>query len=222
MAVGLHSGLKALLCKRLGASCGLWMVLSTGAAIGLVCLVDPAMAGDPAVSVQPTPFAPVSAPGEKPFTKIAGEKIGVYRPVDFSFKDLWPPFWNGRGVSSGDFDNDGDEDIVLPSTDRGLHLFENTGGGNFTEVDLKIGAYSRLPATIAAFVDLNNDGWLDLYLSGYQAGMFILWNEQGSYSFDRIQAMANRRDAVLADAIAFGDVDQDGDLDVAVGNWASG
>ena len=222
MAAGSHSGLKVLLGKLLGRCRGLRPVLSIGAAILLVCPVAPAMAGGPAVSVNATPFAPVSAPGEKPFTKVAGEKIGVYRPVDFSFKDLWPPFWNGRGVSSGDFDNDGDDDIVLPSTDRGLHLFENTGDGKFVEVDLNIGAYSRLPAIIAAFVDLNNDGWLDLYLSGYQAGMFILWNEQGSYSFDRIQPVVNRPDAVLADALAFGDVDRDGDLDIAVGNWASG
>jgi len=172
--------------------------------------------------VRPTPFAPVSAPGEKPFTKIAGEKIGVYRPIEFSFRDLWPPFWNGRGVSSGDFDNDGDQDIVLPSTDRGLHLFENTDAGNFTEVKLDMGIYSRLPTMLAAFVDLNNDGWLDLVLSGYQTGLFILWNDQGSYSFDRIQQVANRPDAVLSQALSFGDVDQDGDLDIAVGNWAAG
>ena len=36
------------------------------------------------------------------------------------------------------------------------------------------------------------------------------------------QPVANRPDAVLADALAFGDVDRDGDLDIAVGNWASG
>jgi hypothetical protein len=222
MVVEFRSGLEALLGKRFGASRGAHPILSIGAAILLGCSAAPAMAGEPGISVDSTPFAPISAPGEKPFTKIAGEKIGVYRPLEFSFKDLWPPFWNGRGVSSGDFDNDGDQDIVLASTDRGLHLFENTGAGNFTEVDLKIGVYSRLPTTIAAFVDLNNDGWLDLYLSGYQAGMFVLWNENGSYSFDRIQPVANRPDAVLADALAFGDVDRDGDLDIAVGNWASG
>lgn len=214
MAADIWPGVKTLLVTRL-AIVAMFLILAAlpASAAGI---------GDAVVSVRAARLAQMSAPGEKPFTRVEGEAIGVYRPVEFSFKDLWPPFWNGRGVSSGDFDNDGDEDLVFPSTDRGLHLFENTGSGHFAEIKLEMGAYSGLPAFVAAFVDLNNDGWLDLFLSGYQAGLFVLWNEQGTYSFDRIQQIANRPDAVLAKAISFGDVDRDGDLDLAVGNWASG
>jgi hypothetical protein len=233
MAAGVRFGITRSLDNWRSAGCRSHLIAPTAANALFLLVVFPSTALIPAtapaadpdnatVSIRATPFAPISAPGEKPFTRIEGEAIGVYRPVEFSFKDLWEPFWNSRGVSSGDFDNDGDEDLVLASTDRGLHLFENTGTGQFTEVKLQMGIYSDLPAFLAAFVDLNNDGWLDLFLSGYQAGLFVVWNENGAYSFDRIQRVANRQDAVLSQALAFGDVDQDGDLDVAVGNWASG
>ncbi len=168
------------------------------------------------------PFKARTGAGEKPFTRIEAEQIGVYRPLEFSFKDLWPPFWNGRGISSGDFDRDGDDDIVLASTDRGLHIFSNDGSGRFSEIDLKLKKIKPLAVFMAAPVDMDNDGWLDLFLATYRQGNHILWNDRGRFDEKNLTSVKNRDDAILSKALSFGDVDRDGDLDVAVGNWASG
>lgn len=168
------------------------------------------------------PFKPRSKAGEKPFTRIEAEQIGIYRPLEFSFKDLWPPFWNGRGISSGDVDRDGDDDVILASTDRGLHVFLNDGSGRFAEADLNLKKINSLAVFMAAPVDMNNDGWLDLFLTTYRQGNHILWNDQGSFDEKNLTPVKNRDDAILSKALSFGDVDRDGDLDVALGNWASG
>lgn len=167
-------------------------------------------------------LAPPSPAGEKPFTRMESREIGIYRPVEFSIKDFWPPFWNGRGVSSGDIDRDGDDDIVLGSSDRGVHIFENLGDGTFKDVTPDMPLVKTLPIIIAALVDIDNDGWLDIFTTAYRTGNRILWNEQGRFSEDRMSEVKNRDDAVLTKSLAFGDIDKDGDVDAFVGNWAAG
>lgn len=191
--------------------------------LGLILMAPSMVAAETGtVVVTSQPFTEMSSPADHLFTRMDGSDIGVSRPLDFSFRDFWPPFWNGRGISSGDFDNDGDDDLVLASTDKGMHLFENGGDGKFTEVSISMGTWVDFPGMLAGFVDLNNDGWLDIFISGYHAGMHVLWNDNGSFDFSRTSQINNQPDAVLAHAVSFGDVDRDGYLDLAVGNWAAG
>jgi hypothetical protein len=77
-----------------------------------------------------------------------------------------------NGVAIGDFDNDGFEDIFL----GGLHhstLYHNNGNGTFTDVTAKAGLkfndseFGPLWSVGAAWVDVNNDGWLDLFIVNY-------------------------------------------------------
>ncbi|OUS08851.1 hypothetical protein A9Q96_00455 [Rhodobacterales bacterium 52_120_T64] len=174
------------------------------------------------ISVSSKPFAEISPAADKLFTRLNGIDIGVSRPLEYSFRDFWPPFWNGRGISSGDFDNDGDDDLVLASSDQGMHLFENLGGGQFEEVTLNKGKWVDFPGMLAGFVDLNDDGWLDIFVSGYTSGMHILWNENGAFDFENVSKIENNSETILAHAVSFGDVDHDGDLDLSVGNWSAG
>jgi hypothetical protein len=73
----------------------------------------------------------------------------------------------GQGVAVGDYDNDGDLDLYVTAIGRG-YLFRNDGKGHFDEVALQVGA--RGPhgwLTGAAFLDVDNDGDLDLFIANY-------------------------------------------------------
>jgi enediyne biosynthesis protein E4 len=79
-----------------------------------------------------------------------------------------------NAVAIGDYDNDGREDIFVGGV-HGRHLYHNEGGA-FTDVTVKAGLdrwndpqYGPLWTTGAAWVDVNNDGLLDLFVVNYLA-----------------------------------------------------
>jgi len=174
----------------------------------------------PQVTVQARPFGAPSPAGETAFTRLEGWEIGLDQPIEFGMADMWPPFWEGRSLSSGDIDNDGDMDLAIASTEVGLRLFANEGQGHFTPVAVDLGPLAAAPVFNAVIVDIDNDGWRDLFVATYQRGNFLM--PGSAEGFGAPQPVANRADAMLSMALTFGDPDRDGDLDVALGNWASG
>ena len=77
---------------------------------------------------------------------------------------------NVKGVSWGDYDNDGDEDLYVSNLGQPNRLYRNNGDGTFTDVGPELGVATIPPGdrTFATwFFDANNDGWLDLYVGGY-------------------------------------------------------
>src|SRR5215813_7868086 len=72
----------------------------------------------------------------------------------------------GMGVATGDYDNDGFEDIYVTCLGSN-HLLRNNGNGTFTDVTAKAGVNDPRWTTGAAFLDYDNDGKLDLFVSNY-------------------------------------------------------
>jgi enediyne biosynthesis protein E4 len=77
------------------------------------------------------------------------------------------------GVAIGDYDNDGHPDIFVTGIYRNT-LYHNNGDGTFTDVTVKAGLnksndpqYGPLWAVAAVWVDVNNDGLLDLFVVNY-------------------------------------------------------
>ncbi|WP_233341662.1 FG-GAP-like repeat-containing protein [Robiginitomaculum antarcticum] len=168
------------------------------------------------------PFAPRSPSASTLFTRGEAHTIGLDQPIEFSFKDMWPPFWEGRGITSGDIDRDGDLDIIIASTEVGFRVYLNDGTGQFLQDKALPKAISDLDIFNVALVDLDNDGWLDLFLTTYMSGNYVIPNREGALVTAGIKPVINRPDTPLTLAASFGDVDQDGDLDLAAGNWAAG
>ncbi|MBV9033825.1 MAG: CRTAC1 family protein [Acidobacteriaceae bacterium] len=76
------------------------------------------------------------------------------------------------GVAAGDYDNDGHPDLFVAGVGANK-LYHNNGDGTFTDVTAKAGLnridpdYGPMWAVAGAWVDVNNDGWLDLFVVDY-------------------------------------------------------
>jgi hypothetical protein len=72
----------------------------------------------------------------------------------------------GLGVSIGDYDNDGRDDVYLTAL-GGDHLLHNEGGGRFRDVTRESGIVNSAFATSSAWLDYDRDGRLDLFVANY-------------------------------------------------------
>ena len=72
----------------------------------------------------------------------------------------------GIGVSIGDYDNDGRDDVYITALE-GDRLFHNEGNGKFKDVTKQAGINNASFGTSAAWVDFDRDGKLDLFVANY-------------------------------------------------------
>lgn len=194
---------------------------ATGSAKVRVLSSKQPMAPD-GIEIDFAPYQPSSGPQAPGFERVEAWQIGIDHPVEFTFADMWPPFWEGRSIAAGDFDRDGDPDLVFASTVGGLYLYANDGNGQFEARQIDWSGVTERQIFNATLADIDNDGWLDLVLATYLDGEWVLPNRDGRFDMGAIYRVANRSDAVMVMASTFGDVDRDGDLDAVFGNWAAG
>ena len=72
----------------------------------------------------------------------------------------------GTGVTTGDYDNDGDVDLYVTNVEANV-LLQNDGGGHFTDVTESAGVGSAKWSASSAFFDMDRDGDLDLFVANY-------------------------------------------------------
>ena len=143
--------------------------------------------------------------------------------------------YSGMGANLGDFDNDGYLDIVITNfQDQTNSLYHNAQGGFFTEMSFAKGIGERSLPYLAwgvDFMDANNDGWLDLFIAnGHLDDNIAEIDPIGTYAQPNQLFLNHRgiRFSEISDAAitqqkvsrgtAFGDIDNDGDVDIVVSN----
>ena len=158
------------------------------------------------------------------FVRLSPEETGVRveNPYDDArmWGDLYPELADGSigtGVAIGEVDGDGRPDLFVVTKTKGCRLFRNLGGYRFLDVTEKagVGATPGMWNTGATFVDINNDGLLDIFVCRFNAPN-LLYVNQGDGTFKEM-AHAYGLDVVDACGMAyFCDYDRDGWLDVFI------
>jgi len=179
--------------------------------------------------------------GDGTFTDIATE-AGVTN-------DGWT-----KGVTAGDYDNDGDLDLYVSNFIEPNRLYRNNGDGTFTDVARSAGVtepsgprrssgssqdvVTGMSPTAGCsfptwFFDYNNDGWLDVFVAGYDADIEdlvadymgvthkatnpCLYRNNGDGTFTNVAEAVNLNHPYLPMGANFGDLDNDGYLDFYLG-----
>ena len=121
------------------------------------------------------------------------------------------------GTVCFDFDNDGDQDIYLVHDGYDPNfMYRNDGTGIFTEVGASIGVNTESFGMGVDVGDVNNDGFLDIYIANLGPNFLLLNNANGTYS--DISETANIGDSGMGWGCNLFDYDNDGLDDIYVAN----
>ena len=130
-------------------------------------------------------------------------------------------------VAVGDIDGDGDTDMIVanmltcttPSWCGSDHdrVYKNDGNGTFVDVTLTSLPMDFSGSYAVALGDIDGDGDLDMVI-GKSAAQNQLYLNDGTGAFSNVTAARLPSVSDTTDALAFGDIDGDGDLDMVVGN----
>jgi hypothetical protein len=141
-----------------------------------------------------------------------------------------------KGVSWGDYDNDGFPDLYASNMFGDNFLYRNRGDGTFEEIAAKLGVQQPFASFPTWWFDYDNDGWLDLFVVAYPnsveefvkhylgqapaAETLKLYRNDGHGGFADVSAAMGVARVVPSMGANVGDIDNDGFLDVYLGTGA--
>ena len=162
-----------------------------------------------------TDFFVVNSSGNKLYTN---NRLGNFD--DITYTSGFDPTDASRSVSVGDYNNDGFSDLFISDLSGQHDLYKNQGEEGFVkDFSLKDLSIENLKPRGHEFFDFDNDGWLDLIISGDPGdagakGLMLARNNQGT-SFENVSSsLPDPLPGVRS--LAIGDYNEDSDLDLFV------
>ncbi|HEU4722108.1 MAG TPA: VCBS repeat-containing protein [Gemmatimonadaceae bacterium] len=169
--------------------------------------------------------------GERPvFELLSADRTGVRFANTITTSDSLnvqtdPYIYNGGGVAAGDVDNDGLADLFFAGNMVPSRLYLNKGEMRFEDVTQRAGVATDRWVTGVTMVDINNDGFLDIYASvsgpawsSPESRANLLFVNNGNRTFTEAAAQYGIADRGFSTQSAFVDYDGDGCLDLFVLN----
>ena len=128
-----------------------------------------------------------------------------------------------RSVDWFDYDNDGDLDIFVANEGgENNTLYRNMGDGNFIAVTTGVIVTDGGDSFGSSVGDIDNDGDLDLFVANHSNQNDFLYKNNGDGTFTKVISDPVVTSGGYSVGSAFGDVDNDGDIDLFVTNAFSG
>lgn len=165
---------------------------------------------------------------EKQFTLRTADATGIVFSNDIKETDslnyfTYPYMYMGGGVAAGDINNDGLVDLFFTANMKSNKLYLNKGNFEFEDItkNANVGGDERW-FTGATMVDINNDGYLDIYVSVSGKGTNrnnLLYVNNGDLTFAEKGAIYGIDHNGHTTQSTFFDYDNDGDLDLYLANY---
>lgn len=203
-----------------------------------VCVASVAISANSQTSIVTEPLNPRSGPmGETLFTELPPERTGLTVVNSYDDPRMWGARYQemvfgtiGTGVAVADYDQDGRPDVFISVKTGGSRLYRNLGDFRFEDVTGSAGIALSSSGFMswfgggssedgkpwdqgAVFADVDNDGWLDLYVTCFDAPNRLYMNQRdGTFVEEAEERGLNIQDG--SGVAAFCDYDRDGWLDL--------
>jgi len=161
------------------------------------------------------------------FTEVSPQKSGItfanqLHETDSMNALFYEYYYNGAGLAAGDLNNDGLSDLVFGANMAESKVYLNNGNLSFTDITEKCGVNTTGKwITGVSIVDINHDGWPDIYLCAagninydYHNLLYISNGDGNNLQFAECAKEAGLDDKGYSTQAEFFDYDLDGDLDM--------